>query len=105
MVFAAFYIPCSLITILTGKATATMFIHLIFFIAITQFAWEKSLEILGVRSHGSEEMANLPLFTESGGINIDSVRTYGQAMVPSDDLIESVKSSTLVDIVKVTWAD
>ena len=78
--------------------------HLIFLIAFAHFFWEKACRTLGINQiMGSSAISvDLPLFTESGGLNFETIRTYWSYFVQKFNLL-SLEDSLIFDMISVTW--
>jgi hypothetical protein len=106
-----FYLPTLFIVFSLTNAvfaknanSGIIFVHLIFLIAYAHFFWEKACRSLGINQilGASAETEDLPLFTESGGLNFETVRTYFGYFVQKFNIM-AVGDSIMVDMIKVTW--
>lgn len=108
-----FYLPTLFIVFSLTNAvfaknsnSGIIFVHLIFLIAYAHFFWEKACRSLGINQilGANAESEDLPLFTESGGVNFQTVRTYFGYFAQKFNLL-AVGDSVLVDMIKVTWSN
>jgi hypothetical protein len=78
---------------------------LIFLIAFAHFFYEKACRSLGINQLlGTSSVAalELPLFTESGGINFETLRSYWGFWTSKFDLM-AVGDWLITDMIYVTW--
>lgn len=101
-----FFIVFSLTNAVFAKKqnNGIIFVHLIFLIAFAHFFYEKACRTLGINQimGASAQSVDLPLFTESGGLNFETLRTYWGYFVQKFNLL-AFGDSVLFDMIKVTW--
>lgn len=104
----AIFICCQLSYLYYYNKAKLMLVHFIFLVSFTVFFFEKACRTLGINSLlqlRTEEGKQMPsLFTESGGINFDTLRMY---FVACSNLLNfgSFKNTLFYDVVRVTWSN
>jgi hypothetical protein len=105
-----FYLPTIFLVfsitnaVFTQKQNGIVFVHLVFLISFCHFFYEKGSRTLGINQlTGSQpQSSDMPLFTESGEVNFDTLRSYGGYLATQFNPLD-IKDSLLVDMVQVTW--